>query len=171
MTNSLLKSSTSLLQETMLDPLKNKKWKQKNNQRNSLYGCIIAKNLFGSFAHNYLYDKGFDDCISPPMIDKLDKVNIFQHRFGAFRSIVNRGDIIITNVFDDNMAAEFPSPHTEPDLHAIKVALADLAASSSSKDVSLLDPTAHAPIASSRVDATFLQLSPVQPVVINHFSL
>jgi replication factor A1 len=28
-----------------------------------------AKNFFGSSTHYYLYDKGFIDCIPPPMID------------------------------------------------------------------------------------------------------
>jgi len=53
-----------------------------------------AENFFGSSANCYLYDKGFIVCIPPPMIEKLNKDKIFQLRFGAFRSVVNRCDII-----------------------------------------------------------------------------
>jgi replication factor A1 len=133
----------------------------------------IAKNFFGSSTHNYLCDKGFVDCIPPNMIVKLNKVKIFQHGFGAFRSVVNHCDIIITNVFYENMTAEVPHLPAELDLHAIDVALADSAAQSSYKASSSLDSTTHAPIAPSRADAAFLQqpqLLPMQPASCHQYS-
>uniref|UniRef100_A0A6N2M9U0 ATP-dependent DNA helicase n=1 Tax=Salix viminalis TaxID=40686 RepID=A0A6N2M9U0_SALVM len=63
----------------------------------------VAENFFGSSAHQYVYDRGFNDpsTIAPPMASKLNKIFIFQLRFGTFRSTINRCDILITNVFDD----------------------------------------------------------------------
>lgn len=63
----------------------------------------VAENFFGSSAHHYVYDRGFNDpsTIAPPMASKLNRIYIFQLRFGTFRSTTNRCDILITNVFDD----------------------------------------------------------------------
>ena len=63
----------------------------------------VAENFFGSSAHHYVYDRGFNDpsTIPPPMATKLKRIYIFQLRFGTFRSTTNRCDILITNVFDD----------------------------------------------------------------------
>ncbi|KAF9661387.1 hypothetical protein SADUNF_Sadunf19G0063500 [Salix dunnii] len=57
----------------------------------------IAENFTGSFAHNYVYDKGFIDSIPPPVIDKLQKLKVFQLRLGIFCSIMNRCAIIEHN--------------------------------------------------------------------------
>ncbi|XP_024438550.1 uncharacterized protein LOC112323665 [Populus trichocarpa] len=114
-----------------------------------------AENLFGSSAHCYLYDKGFIDCIPPPMIEKLNKDKIFQLRFGAFRSVVNRCDIIVTNVFDDIVTAEAPPLPNEPELHIVDVPLNNQAASSSSKVVSPLDPTTPTPVPPSKTNVNF----------------
>jgi len=64
----------------------------------------ITKNLFGSFANNYVYDKQFYDpsIVMPQMVAKLDKNWIFQLRFGAFKVGTNRCDMIATNIFDNN---------------------------------------------------------------------
>lgn len=64
----------------------------------------ITKNLFGSFANNYVYDKQFCDpsIVVPQMVAKLDKNWIFQMRFGAFKVRTNRCDMIATNIFDNN---------------------------------------------------------------------
>uniref|UniRef100_A0A6N2KAI7 Uncharacterized protein n=1 Tax=Salix viminalis TaxID=40686 RepID=A0A6N2KAI7_SALVM len=78
-----------------------------------------AENFFGSSAHNYVYDKGFIDSIPPPMIDKLQKTKVFQLRFGTFRSIMNRCDIIVANVFDDIIDVEPPQQHVESELHEL----------------------------------------------------
>ncbi|KAG5254606.1 replication factor [Salix suchowensis] len=63
----------------------------------------VAENFFGSSAHHYVYDRGFNDPskIAPPMASKLNKIYIFQLQFGTFRLTTNRCDILITNVFDD----------------------------------------------------------------------
>ncbi|KAL9390230.1 hypothetical protein Peur_018835 [Populus x canadensis] len=129
-----------------------------------------AENFFGSSAHCYLYDKGFIDCIPPPMIEKLNKDKIFQLRFGAFRSVVNRCDIIVTNVFDNILTAEAPPLPDEPELHIIDVPLNNQAASSSSKVVSPLDPTTPTPVPPSKTNVNFSQqpqLSPEQPYMVD----
>ena len=63
----------------------------------------VAENFFGSSTHHYVYDRGFNDpsTIAPPMASKLNKIYIFQLRFGTFRSTTNQCDILITNIFDD----------------------------------------------------------------------
>ncbi|KAJ6971640.1 hypothetical protein NC653_032229 [Populus alba x Populus x berolinensis] len=63
-----------------------------------------AENFFGSSAHHYVYDKKFIDpsVIPPAMAAKLNKSMIFQLRFGAFRSITNKCEVIITNIFDNS---------------------------------------------------------------------
>ncbi|KAG5241489.1 replication protein DNA-binding [Salix suchowensis] len=108
-----------------------------------------AENFFGSSAHSYLYDKGFIDSIPTPMIDKLQKPKIFQLRFGTFRSIMNRCDIIVANVFDDIIEVESPQ-HVEPQLHDINVPLMEQASASSSAKPLLLDPITPTPIPPSR---------------------
>ncbi|KAJ6888084.1 hypothetical protein NC652_029185 [Populus alba x Populus x berolinensis] len=131
-----------------------------------------AENFFGSSAHCYLYDKGFIDCIPPPMIEKLNKDKIFQLRFGAFRSVVNRCDIIVTNVFDNIVTAEAPPLPDEPELHIVDVPLNNQAASSSSKVASPLDPTTPTPIPPSKTNVDFSQqpqVSPNQPYMGGHF--
>uniref|UniRef100_A0A6N2MUX7 Replication factor A C-terminal domain-containing protein n=1 Tax=Salix viminalis TaxID=40686 RepID=A0A6N2MUX7_SALVM len=75
-----------------------------------------AENFFGSSAHSYVYDKGFIDSIPTPMINKLQKPKIFQLRFGTFRSMMNRCDIIVANVFDDITEVKSPQQHIAPEL-------------------------------------------------------
>ena len=110
-----------------------------------------AEIFFGSSAHNYVYDKGFIDSISTPMIDKLQKPKIFQLRFGTFRSIMNRCDIIVANVFDDIIEVESPQQHAEPELHDLNVRLTGQHYASSSEEPLLLDPITP-PIPPSRTD-------------------
>jgi replication factor A1 len=131
-----------------------------------------VENFFGSSAHCYLYDKGFIDCIPPPMIEKLNKDKIFQLRFRAFRSVVNRCDIIVTNVFDDIVTAEAPPLPDEPELHIVDVPLNNQAASSSSKVASPLDPTTPTPVPPSKTNANFSQqpqVFPEQPYMVGPF--
>ena len=128
-----------------------------------------AENFFGSSAHCYLYDKGFIDCIRLPTIEKLNKDKIFQLRFGAFRSVVNRCDIIVTNVFDDIVTAEAPPLPAEPELYIVDVPLNDQAASSSSKVAFSLDLTTPTPVPPSKTNANFSQqpqVSPRQPYMV-----
>ena len=112
-----------------------------------------AENFFSSFAHSYVYDKGFIDFISPPMIDKLQKPKVFQLRFGTFRSIMNRCDIIVANVFDDIIDVEPPQQHVEPELHDIDVPFIEEATASASKKTLLLDPITPAHIPPLRAHA------------------
>jgi replication factor A1 len=116
-----------------------------------------VENFFGSSSHCYFYDKGFIDCIPPPMIEKLNKDKIFQLRFGAFRSVVNHCDIIVTNVFDDIVTAEAPPLPAEPELHIVDVPLNDQAASSSFKVAFPLDLTTPTPVQPSKTNANFSQ--------------
>uniref|UniRef100_A0A6N2LHF7 Replication protein A 70 kDa DNA-binding subunit B/D first OB fold domain-containing protein n=1 Tax=Salix viminalis TaxID=40686 RepID=A0A6N2LHF7_SALVM len=111
-----------------------------------------AKFFFGSSAHNYVYDKGFIDSIPTPMIDKLQKPKIFQLRFGTFRSVMNRCDIIVANVFDDIIEVESPQQHDEPKLHDLNVRFTSPQSASSSKEPLLLDPITPTPIQPSRAD-------------------
>nr|TKS10412.1 hypothetical protein D5086_0000083280 [Populus alba] len=93
-------------------------------------------------------------------------------RFGAFRSVVNRCDIIVTNVFDDIVTAEAPPLPDEPELHIVDVPLNNQAASSSSKVASPLDPTTPTPIPPSKTNVDFSeqpQVSPNQPYMGGHF--
>ena len=113
-----------------------------------------AENFFGSSAHSYVYDKGFIDSIPTPMIDKLQKPKIFQLRFRTFRSIMNRCDIIVANVFDDIIEVESPQQHLEPELHDINVPLMEQASASSSAKPLLLDPITPTPIPPPRADVT-----------------
>jgi replication factor A1 len=106
-----------------------------------------AENFFGSSAHSYVYDKGFIDSIPPPMIDKLQKPKIFQLRFGTFRSMMNRCDIIVTNVFDDITEVESPQ-HVAPELHDSNVPFIEQTSASSS----LKDPITPTPIPPSRAN-------------------
>uniref|UniRef100_A0A6N2KQP1 Uncharacterized protein n=1 Tax=Salix viminalis TaxID=40686 RepID=A0A6N2KQP1_SALVM len=106
----------------------------------------IVKNLFGSSAHSYVYDKGFIDFIPPPMIEKLHKPKTFQLRFRTFCSIMNRCDIIAANVYHDIINVEPPQQHVEPEIHDINVLFMEQAATSSSKTPLLLDPLTLAPI-------------------------
>ncbi|XP_073264393.1 uncharacterized protein [Populus alba] len=64
-----------------------------------------AENFFRSSAHHYVYDKKIIDpsVLPPAMAAKLNKSMIFQLRFGTFRSITNRCEVIITNIFDDSI--------------------------------------------------------------------
>uniref|UniRef100_A0A6N2MDD8 ATP-dependent DNA helicase n=1 Tax=Salix viminalis TaxID=40686 RepID=A0A6N2MDD8_SALVM len=107
-----------------------------------------AENFFGSSAHSYVYDKGFIDSIPTPMIDKLQKPKIFQLRFGTFRSMMNRCDIIVANVFDDITEVESPQQHITPELHDSNVPFMEQASASSSSK----DPVTPAPIPPSRAD-------------------
>uniref|UniRef100_A0A6N2NKL1 ATP-dependent DNA helicase n=1 Tax=Salix viminalis TaxID=40686 RepID=A0A6N2NKL1_SALVM len=91
-----------------------------------------AENFFGSSAHSYVYDKGFIDSIPTPMIDKLQKPKKFQLRFRTFRSIMNRCNIIVANVFDDIIEVESPQQHVEPEFHDINVLLMEQSSASSS---------------------------------------
>ncbi|KAG5240448.1 replication protein DNA-binding [Salix suchowensis] len=111
-----------------------------------------AENFFGSSAHSYVYDKGFIDSIPTPMIDKLQKPKIFQLRFGTFRSVMNRCDIIVANVFDDIVEVQSPQQHAEPELHGLNVRLTEQHSASSSKEPLLLDPITPTPIPPSRAD-------------------
>ena len=111
-----------------------------------------AENFFGSSAHNYVYDKGFIDSIPTPMIDKLQKPKIFQLRFGTFRSVMNRCDIIVANVFDDIIEVQSPQQHAEPELHGLNVRLTEQHSASSSKEPLLFDPITPNPIPPSRAD-------------------
>uniref|UniRef100_A0A6N2M013 Replication protein A OB domain-containing protein n=1 Tax=Salix viminalis TaxID=40686 RepID=A0A6N2M013_SALVM len=104
-----------------------------------------AENFFGSSAHSYVYDKGFIDSIPTPMIEKLQKPKIFQLRFGTFRSVMNRCDIIVANVFDDIIDANSPQ-HVEPELHDINVPFMKQASASSSAKPLLLHPVTPTPI-------------------------
>uniref|UniRef100_A0A6N2MFD4 ATP-dependent DNA helicase n=1 Tax=Salix viminalis TaxID=40686 RepID=A0A6N2MFD4_SALVM len=109
-----------------------------------------AENFFGSSAHSYVYDKGFIDSIPTPMIDKLQKPKIFQLRFGTFRSMMNRCDIIVANVFDDITEVESQQQHVEPELHDSNVPLMEQASASSSSK----DPVTPTPIPPFRADIT-----------------
>jgi replication factor A1 len=131
-----------------------------------------AENFFGSSAHCYLYDKGFIDCIPPLMIEKLNKDKIFQLRFGAFWSVVNRCDIIITNVFDDIVTTKAPPLPDEPELHIVDVLFNNQTASSSFKVASPLDQTTLTLVPPSKTNSNFSQqpqVSPKQPYMVGPF--
>ncbi|KAI5558762.1 hypothetical protein BDE02_17G063000 [Populus trichocarpa] len=85
-----------------------------------------AENFFGSSAHHYVYDKKFIDpsVLPPAMAAKLNKSMIFQLRFGAFRSITNRCEVIITNIFDDS---------TNKSIHPLETATPEAKSSPTSK--------------------------------------
>ncbi|KAJ6945951.1 hypothetical protein NC651_000888 [Populus alba x Populus x berolinensis] len=85
-----------------------------------------AENFFGSSAHHYVYDRKFIDpsVLPPTMAAKLNKSMIFQLRFGAFRSITNRCEVIITNIFDDN---------TNKSIHPLEIATLEAKSSLTSK--------------------------------------
>ena len=112
-----------------------------------------AEKFFGSSAHSYVYDKGFIDSIPTPMIDKLQKPKIFQLRFGTFRSVINRCDIIVSNVFDDIIEVD-PPQHVQPELHDINVPFMKQASASSSAKPLLLNPITPTPIPPPRADVT-----------------
>ena len=106
------------------------------------------------------------------MIEKLNKDKIFQPRFGAFHLVVNRCDIIVTNVFYDSVTTEAPPLPDELELHIVDVPLNNQAASSSSKVASPLDPTTPTPIPPSKTNANFSQqpqVSPRQPYMVGPF--
>jgi replication factor A1 len=106
------------------------------------------------------------------MIEKLNKDKIFQLRFGAFRSVVNRCDIIVINVFDDIVTAKAPPLLDEPERHIVDVPLNNQAVSSSSKVASPLDPTTPTPIPPSKTNANFSQqpqVSQKQPYMVGPF--
>ena len=128
-----------------------------------------VKNFFGSSAHSYVYDKGFidsipPDSIPPPMIEKLQKPNIFQLRFGTFRSIMNRCDIIVANVFDDIINIESPQQHVELELHNIDVKFIEEVVASASKKHLLLDPIMPTHIPPSRAHTD----TPSQSQIVKH---
>ena len=113
--------------------------------------------------------RGFIDCIPPPVIENLNKDKIFQLRFGAFCSVVNFCDIIVTNVFDDIVTAEAPQLPAEPELHVVDIPLNDQAASSSSKVAFSLDLTTPSTVLPSKTNANFSQqpqVSPRQPCMV-----
>ena len=71
-----------------------------------------AENFFNTSAHHLVYDKKYiDPYTAPPqMTQVLNKIKIFQLRFGAYRSAINRCDIFVTNVFDEpiKQSSEIP---------------------------------------------------------------
>jgi replication factor A1 len=91
------------------------------------------------------------------MIEKLNTDKIFQLRFGAFRSVVNHCEIIVTNVFDDIVTAKAPHLPAEPELHVVDIPLNDQATLSSSKVASPLDPTIPSPVPPSKTNVNFSQ--------------
>jgi replication factor A1 len=69
--------------------------------------------------------KFIDPSVLPPaMAAKLNKSMIFQLRFGAFRSITNRCEVIITNIFDDS---------TNKSIHPLETATPEAKSSPTSK--------------------------------------
>ena len=65
------------------------------------------RNFFRLSTHNYIYDKKLNDpstsTVAPLMVAKLNRNWTFKLRFSAFRVGTNRCEIIITNIFDDNI--------------------------------------------------------------------
>jgi replication factor A1 len=66
-----------------------------------------------------VFDKKFTDpfIVSPQIIEKLNKTKIFQLRFGVYKSVLNRCEIYVCNIFDDIATEAYLDP-TSP----IKVA-------------------------------------------------
>jgi replication factor A1 len=64
-----------------------------------------AENFFNASAHHLVYDKKYVDpyTVPPQMTEVLNKMKIFQLRFGAYKSAINRCDIFVTNVFDEGI--------------------------------------------------------------------
>ena len=64
-----------------------------------------AENFFNASAHYLVYDKKYVDpyTVPPQMTQVLNKKKIFQLRFGAYKSAINRCDIFVTNVFDEGI--------------------------------------------------------------------
>ena len=75
-----------------------------NDVTNFLLSGKIAENFFNASAHHLVYDKKFVDpfIVPPQMTEVLNKMKIFQLRFGAYRSALSRCDIYVTNVFDES---------------------------------------------------------------------
>ncbi|XP_061944980.1 uncharacterized protein LOC133668979 isoform X2 [Populus nigra] len=111
-----------------------------------------AENFFGSSAHHYVYDKKFIDpsVLPPAMAAKLNKSMIFQLRFGAFRSITNRCEVIITNIFDDT---------TNKSIHPLETPTPEPKSSATSKTSTPLSSMKQVLIAPSTPQNTVTQLS------------
>ena len=64
-----------------------------------------AENFFNASAHHLVYDKKYIDpyTVPPQMTQVLNKMKIFQLRFGAYKSAINRCDIFVTNIFDEGI--------------------------------------------------------------------
>ena len=64
-----------------------------------------VENFFNASTHHLVYDKKYiDPYTAPPqMTQVLNKIKIFQLRFGAYKSAINRCDIFVTNVFDEGI--------------------------------------------------------------------
>jgi hypothetical protein len=75
--------------------------------------------FFNALAHHLVFDKKFTDpfIVSPQIIEKLNKTKIFQLRFGVYKSVLNRCEIYVCNIFDDIATEAYLDP-TSP----IKVA-------------------------------------------------
>ena len=61
------------------------------------------ENFFNASAHHFVYDKKITDpyAVPPQMTKVLNKMKIFQLRFGAYKSALSRCDIYVTNIFDE----------------------------------------------------------------------
>ena len=98
------------------------------------------------------------------MIDKLQKTKVFQLRFGTFRSIMNRCDIIVANVFDDIIDVEPSQQHVESEFHDTDVPFIKKVVASASKRPLLLHPITPAHISPSRAHAD----TPSQSQTVKH---
>jgi replication factor A1 len=70
---------------------------------NFLLSGKTAEYFFNASAHHLVFNKKFTDpfIVPPQMIEKLNKTKIFQLRFGAYKSVLNRCEIYACNIFDD----------------------------------------------------------------------
>jgi replication factor A1 len=88
-----------------------------------------AENFFNTSAHHLVYDKNyFDPYTAPPqMTQVLNKIKIFQLRFGAYKSAINRCDIFVTNVFDEatTQSSEIQSEQFGADSSSTPAAIAN----------------------------------------------
>jgi len=71
-----------------------------------------TRSFFGFTTHHFVYNQKYQDphILPPPFTDKLNKFNVFQLKFGLFKSTKNMCDIGVTYVFTDDDEPELIEP-------------------------------------------------------------